>query len=274
MLYTRGLYWVLIALSSLVCSLNISGCSGGGGDTGGGTTPATSPSTPPSVPVSFTSSDLMGSWTGSASNSTNTIPLTLQVDSTGRVSGSGVSTTWSIDNSGRVTGDSRGAFSFVSGTQLIVALGAWTLQLSTDKRNLSGTFDVSISNLHNMSVTLTQAGSNSRALASEDMWRGAWTSDVFPERGGVTNASLARTGNSLTGVMTLTGSSCFATGDFVGIVSEKHLMATVHFSPEDSLDLGGDLDAESEVIVGEYQLRGETCDEDHGSFTLMPSASR
>ena len=102
--------------------------------------------------VTYSLNDLVGSWTGEVKNSSNTITLDLNVISTGKVSGSGVSSQWSIDTKGKVTGS--GSFGFISGSHLIVANSSWSLQLDSKKTNLSGEFNVGYSGLHNMSVNL------------------------------------------------------------------------------------------------------------------------
>jgi hypothetical protein len=107
----------------------------------------------PSTPT-YQMSDLQGTWTGQATNSSNTLNLELTIDSNCKVSGSGVSCTWSIDDAGKVTGG--GAFSFISGSYLTVAGASWSLQMNTDKKTMSGTMDVSYPTLHSMTTTLTK----------------------------------------------------------------------------------------------------------------------
>jgi hypothetical protein len=102
----------------------------------------------------FATSDLQGSWKGTAVNSSNSLTLSLAVDGQCKATGSGVSSTWSIDNTGKVTGG--GSFSFVSGSYLTVASSSWSLQMSQDKKSLSGSMDVSYPTLHNMTVSLTK----------------------------------------------------------------------------------------------------------------------
>lgn len=105
--------------------------------------------------VSFALSDLVGEWTGEASNSSNTINLNLTVDEDGNVTGSGVSSTWSITVKGKVTGG--GSFSFIAGSSFMVSSGSWDLKLNDGKTRLTGEFDVSFSGLHDMDVTLTKS---------------------------------------------------------------------------------------------------------------------
>lgn len=109
--------------------------------------------TAPAAP-SYSMSDVEGTWKGTAVNSSNTLNLTLTVNSQCKVSGSGVSCTWTIDDAGKVTGS--GSFSFVSGSYLTVASSSWSLQMSNDKRSMTGSMDVSYSTLHGMSVSVTK----------------------------------------------------------------------------------------------------------------------
>ncbi|MCX6143212.1 MAG: hypothetical protein NTZ35_08330 [Ignavibacteriales bacterium] len=102
----------------------------------------------------FKSSDVMGVWKGEAKNSSNTVPLNLTVGDSCKVSGSGVNCTWSVDPAGKVTGE--GSFMFTSGGSLIWAWSSWTLQMSADKKTMTGTFNVTISSLNNMQATLTK----------------------------------------------------------------------------------------------------------------------
>ena len=99
-------------------------------------------------------SDIVGSWTGTVENSYNTLNLNLTVDSDGKVSGSGVSSTWSIDSDGKITGG--GSFSFIAGSSLIIASSSWSAQLNSNKTKISGTFNVGYSTLHDMAVDLTK----------------------------------------------------------------------------------------------------------------------
>jgi len=98
--------------------------------------------------------DLHGTWKGEAKNSSNTVQLNVTVDSQCKATGSGVSCTWSIDNTGKVTGS--GSFSFVSGPYLTVAASSWSLQMSSDKKSMTGTMEVAYPTLHGMSTTLTK----------------------------------------------------------------------------------------------------------------------
>lgn len=102
----------------------------------------------------FTVSDIVGAWSGTASNASGTLQLDLQVDASGNVSGSDVSSVWSIDSSGRVTGS--GSLSVMAGSSLIVANASWSLQMNDAKNKLSGNCDASHPALHDMSVTLTK----------------------------------------------------------------------------------------------------------------------
>jgi len=102
----------------------------------------------------FAQADIVGDWKGTAKNSSNTITLNLSVSSSGKVTGSGVSSTWTVASDGKVTGG--GSFSFVAGSSYISASASWDLQLSEDKTSLTGKFDVSYSSLHSMTVNLTK----------------------------------------------------------------------------------------------------------------------
>ncbi len=101
--------------------------------------------------VNYTLSNLVGTWAGTAKG---TISLELNVDSEGKVSGSGVSSQWSIDSKGKVTGG--GSLSFTSGSYYTVAGASWSLQLDSEKTNLSGEYDVAYPSLHNMAIELTK----------------------------------------------------------------------------------------------------------------------
>lgn len=105
-------------------------------------------------PVIFSLADLVGNWTGTAVKNSTTINLNLNVDETGKVSGSGVSSTWSITEDGTVTGG--GSFSFLSGGHLIVASAGWNLTMNEAKSMLTGTFNVSYSGLSGLSVDLNK----------------------------------------------------------------------------------------------------------------------
>ena len=104
--------------------------------------------------VSYNKTDLVGTWEGEADD----ISLELTVNPLGKVSGSGISSQWSIDSQGKVSGG--GNYSFLSNSSLIVASASWSLQLNSDKTELSGKLDVSYSGLHNMDVNLTKTGSS------------------------------------------------------------------------------------------------------------------
>jgi hypothetical protein len=102
----------------------------------------------------FKTGDVMGIWKGEAKNASNTISLNLAVGDSCKVSGSGVNCTWNIDQAGKVTGE--GSFMFTSGGSLIWSWSTWTLQMSADKKTMSGKFNVSISSLNDMQATLTK----------------------------------------------------------------------------------------------------------------------
>jgi hypothetical protein len=104
--------------------------------------------------VSCNLTDLVGTWEGEAGNSSNFVSLELTVDSVGKVSGSGVSSVWFISSTGEITGG--GSFGFISGSSYIIASASWSLQLNSDKTELSGEFDVAYSGLHDMDVNLTK----------------------------------------------------------------------------------------------------------------------
>lgn len=95
--------------------------------------------------VAYSLADLVGDWHGS-------YYLTVAAD--GKVSGGGVSATWTIDDKGKITGS--GSYSYISGSQFIVASAVWSLQMSEDKKELTGTHDVMSSGMHDISVTLTR----------------------------------------------------------------------------------------------------------------------
>jgi hypothetical protein len=102
----------------------------------------------------YSLSDLEGTWRGYAINSTDSISLDLTVNSSGRAFSNSASGEWSIDSKGRVKGP--GEYLFYSGSTLNYVNAVWSLQLSTDKRKLSGTVDIYYSSLHNMDVILTK----------------------------------------------------------------------------------------------------------------------
>jgi hypothetical protein len=105
-----------------------------------------------SASPNFSITDLEGTWDGFAKNSTDSISLNLIVNSSGHASSSTASGEWSIGVKGKVTGP--GAYLFPSGSLYVNA--NWSLQLSADKRKLTGTLDIDYSSLHNMDVTLTK----------------------------------------------------------------------------------------------------------------------
>ncbi|HHS14184.1 MAG TPA: hypothetical protein ENN03_10525 [bacterium] len=105
-------------------------------------------------PVIFSLADLVGTWIGTAVKNSTTINLNLNVDETGKVSGSGVSSTWAITEDGVVTGG--GSFGFISGGYLIMASAGWNLTMNDAKSMLTGTFNVSYSGLSGLSVELNK----------------------------------------------------------------------------------------------------------------------
>lgn len=100
--------------------------------------------------ASFDSTDIVGTWQGTAGS----FSLSLTVDSTGKATGSGVSSTWSIDSTGKVTGG--GSFAFVSGGYLIVAAASWNLQLNSTKNQLTGKYTVAYSSVGTLTVSLNK----------------------------------------------------------------------------------------------------------------------
>jgi hypothetical protein len=102
----------------------------------------------------FWQTDLIGTWTGTASNLEHSATLGLTVTSAGEVSGTGVSSTWTIDPMGIVIGG--GTFTFISGTQLIIASASWNLQLNGTKDKLTGIYDVFVPGLHDLDITLVR----------------------------------------------------------------------------------------------------------------------
>ena len=109
---------------------------------------------PTAAQIVYALSDIVGTWAGTAENSSNALNLTLSVDNTGKVSGSGVSSTWSVDESGKVTGG--GSFSFVSGSSYTVAAAGWHMVLNQGKTTLTGKFNVAYPSLHDMDVNLVK----------------------------------------------------------------------------------------------------------------------
>ena len=109
------------------------------------------------VVASYSLSDIVGTWTGEASNSNN-FSLNLTVDAEGEVSGIGAggslefSAEWSVDDEGKVTGS--GVIFISSGGTLTIEMGYWSLQLSADKTSLSGSF--SSFSLGSMDVNLNK----------------------------------------------------------------------------------------------------------------------
>jgi hypothetical protein len=102
----------------------------------------------------YSLNDLEGTWVGYAKNKTDSISLNLTVNSAGRAYSNSASGEWSIDSKGRVKGP--GEYLFYSGSTLNYVNAVWSLQLSTDKRKLSGMVDIYYSSLHNMDVILTK----------------------------------------------------------------------------------------------------------------------
>jgi hypothetical protein len=105
----------------------------------------------------YSLSDIVGTWAGEASNSNN---FSLNFTAEGEVSGNGAgaggslefSAEWSVDNEGKVTGS--GVIFISSGGTITVEMGYWSLQLSADKTNLSGSF--SSFSLGSMDVNLNK----------------------------------------------------------------------------------------------------------------------
>ena len=102
----------------------------------------------------FTKNDIVGRWLGTVSNSEKTLKLTITVDNFGKVSGSGVNSTWDINSSGKVVGN--GSFSFIDDSHLTVASATWSLRLNKDKNTLTGKFNARHPTLHDMDVNLTK----------------------------------------------------------------------------------------------------------------------
>jgi len=101
-------------------------------------------------------SDLAGTWKGTAGSGEagRTFDLNLTVDSTGKVTGSGVTSIWSIDNTGKVTGG--GTFSVVSWGNYITVQSSWNLQLNSAKNQLTGTLATSDGFIKTINVTLNK----------------------------------------------------------------------------------------------------------------------
>jgi len=87
------------------------------------------------------SSGLSGRWTGTALNRSINVHLDLEVDSEGRVSGSGVRSVWSLESDGRVSGS--GSFTFIVRSSQIVSSAKWDLLLDENEAALTGSFHVS-----------------------------------------------------------------------------------------------------------------------------------
>jgi hypothetical protein len=100
--------------------------------------------------------DLVGTWTGTTDSGEagKTFDLNLNVDSAGKVTGSGVSSTWSIDDAGNVTGG--GTFSVISWGNYITVQAVWDLQLNSAKNQLTGTLATSDAFIGTISVTLNK----------------------------------------------------------------------------------------------------------------------
>ena len=107
-----------------------------------------------SVSPVFDITDLEGIWDGYAKNTTDSISLNITVNASGHAFSNSASGEWSIDSKGRVKGP--GAYLFTRGSTLNYVNATWSLQLSTDKRKLSGTVDIDYSSLHNMGVILNK----------------------------------------------------------------------------------------------------------------------
>ena len=80
--------------------------------------------------------DLVGKWKGKASNKSTKFSINLNVDSKGKLKGSGFTSKWSINNKGEVTGS--GSFMFKSGSQYNMVFTRWSLKLNFKKTKLSG----------------------------------------------------------------------------------------------------------------------------------------
>jgi hypothetical protein len=103
------------------------------------------------------SSDLAGTWKGNTGSGEagKTFDLNLTVDSSGNVTGSGVSSTWSVGSSGKVTGG--GTFSVVSWGTYKTLQATWNLQLNSAKNQLTGTLATSDAFIGTVIVTLNKS---------------------------------------------------------------------------------------------------------------------
>jgi len=108
----------------------------------------------------FTLSDIVGNWKGTSKNSSVTVNWTeWKVDAQGNMEckGSGCSGSASLsinEDTGRVTG--YGVTSIISGGRLTVASGYWRLDLSANKRGLSGIHSVAVVGWPSMDTNLTK----------------------------------------------------------------------------------------------------------------------
>ena len=100
--------------------------------------------------------ELVGTWVGTTGSGEagKTFPLSLSVDATGNVTGSGVISTWSADNAGRVTGG--GSFSVVSWGTPKTLQANWTMQLNATKTQLTGSLATSDAFIGTVSVSLSK----------------------------------------------------------------------------------------------------------------------
>jgi len=91
----------------------------------------------PTSPTNYELSDLVGDWSGKATNSNSTLTLDLTVDSEGNVSGSNFGSKWNISSDGKVTGE--GGCSIQVGNAIFRGVPTtWSLQLNSKKKKLTG----------------------------------------------------------------------------------------------------------------------------------------
>jgi len=108
----------------------------------------------------YSLSDLIGNWAGTSKSSSGTITWTeWKVDSSGHMTCKGGGSSASADltineDSGKVTGS--GVIGIVSGGRLTIAWGSWSLNMSTNKRTLTGNLSVSASGFSSMTTNLTK----------------------------------------------------------------------------------------------------------------------
>jgi len=113
--------------------------------------------------ITYTLADLAGTWKGSSTKDSLTVDWTLQVDSSGRMTGEGtkgadcdVSSTCSIKSCTAVTVSGCGSISGHLGSTSGVGSDCWELKFNTNKRELTGTFEWLNTGYTNMSTTLTK----------------------------------------------------------------------------------------------------------------------